>query len=81
MEAKTELYRIEVNADGSVGALLKKQVWNGEVIISEGNHRLLIPAESDADEIIAANSAHLQAMGFPAISEEDAARIKAARGV
>lgn len=76
MEPITKLQRIEMNSDTSIGILLKKQIINGETLMSEGNHRALITQGDNVDERLSGVSKHLVAMGFPPIVDGDIKKIK-----
>ncbi len=76
MEKQTVLKRVEINSDGSVGVLLYKQVVDGETVLFSDPHRFVVGAGEDANQVIATVSAHLvDHLGYPAISESDAAKI------
>jgi hypothetical protein len=78
MSAETVLDRIEINTgDGSVSVRLQKRVRNGDAVLSSEPHRTLFTPESDVDGTIALVNAHLEAMGFPAVSAPDILKIKA----
>ncbi len=70
METKTAFESMELREDGSVLFKIRKEVWNGDVLVFSQPHRGGIDALMDPDQQLQAVSAHLQQMGFPAMPPE-----------
>jgi len=75
---QTVLSRIELNADDSVGVLFKKQLVEDGNILMEENHRALFPVGTNVPATLELISDHLEAMGYPRISDSEKAKILSA---
>lgn len=81
MHTRTILDRIEIELQtGNITLRLLKQVANDDgTVLASDYHRTSIASDADPGVHLAAVNAHLMKMGYPALSEEDANRIDAAR--
>jgi hypothetical protein len=68
----TFVKQTEVNSAGGIRITVYKQVLGPDgQVMAEVPHQITIGPFDDFDAVIAANSAHLQAMGYPAIDPAD----------
>src|SRR5262245_25682331 len=83
MHARTILDRIEIEPQtGNVSVRMMKQVANDDgTVLASDYHRTSIAADADLDAHMSTVNGHLVKMGYPALSEADTGRIKAARNV
>lgn len=77
LEAKSSIKQIEITQNKTIQVLISKQVVNGEIIISSENHRTAILPLGDVEAQMALVNNHLGSMGYPPLSKEDIASIRA----
>lgn len=73
---QTNLGKIEVNADGTIGLLLLLQYVDGDEIVASNNHRVMLTPDQDYNATLASVDLHLAEMGYPAISNDDKQRVQ-----
>ena len=67
LEKKVLFEKVEIDKDGNISMLLKKAVVDGAELISYTLHRVMVPSGQSVDSFLDANSANMQAQGYPAI--------------
>lgn len=79
MQTRTIVDKIELEPQsGVVGIRMRKQIVNGEKVMSEQYHRTTVAPGADVDTQMALVNAHLVADGYPPVQEGDMTRINSA---
>ena len=80
MALNTLVKQVEINLGGGIRISVYKQIFNPDGgLASEEPHRIAIGPFDDFDAIIAANNAHLERMGYPAINADELTFVTAQR--
>lgn len=82
MEKRTVLDHVGVDQSGRLCVRLAKQHLSdaGDIVVSEW-HRTIVEPGSDVEAQMAAVTVHLANMGYPAVTEDTVAEVKAAAAI
>lgn len=70
LERKTLFDRVIYDSEGNITVVVKKAIVDGDELVSEQPHTILIPSGANIAAYLQANSEGLQRLGFPALGPE-----------